>query len=198
MDQPRAIRTRSRILAAAAASFAEHGYDATGVEEICRRAEVSKGAFYHHFPSKQAVFLQLLEQWLAGLDEQVAGIRAETGDVPAALVSMSGLLQQVFQAASGKLPVFLDFWAKAVRDPAEWQASSAPFAHFRRSFAEMISTGIQTGRLKPVDPQVAAAVLVSFASGVLLQGLADPHGADWGQVAREGVQHFLQGLERTG
>lgn len=38
MDAPRAARTRSRILSAAAAGFAEHGYDATGVEEICRQA----------------------------------------------------------------------------------------------------------------------------------------------------------------
>jgi AcrR family transcriptional regulator len=195
--QKRAAQTRSRILAAAAASFAEHGYDATGVEEVCRRAGVSKGAFYHHFPSKQAVFLQLLDQWLETLDDQIASILSEKEDVPAALVTMSSLLQQVFQAASGQLPVFLDFWAKAARDPEEWQATGAPFGHFRDLFGEMIAAGISTGRLNAVDPQVAAATLVAFAAGVLLQGLADPHGADWGQVAEEGVQLFLIGLERN-
>ncbi|MEJ5199739.1 MAG: helix-turn-helix domain-containing protein, partial [Anaerolineae bacterium] len=66
--QHRGDETRDRILAAAAECFMRAGYDATGVAEICARAEVSKGAFYHHFPGKQAVFLALVEQWLQGVD----------------------------------------------------------------------------------------------------------------------------------
>ena len=50
--QKRGEETRSRILDAAQGCFVQHGYDATGVAEICRSAGLSKGAFYHHFPSK--------------------------------------------------------------------------------------------------------------------------------------------------
>ncbi|MCJ7737907.1 MAG: TetR/AcrR family transcriptional regulator [Anaerolineae bacterium] len=51
--QQRSQATQTSILDAAAAAFAEQGYDATGVAEICKRAGVSKGAFYYHFESKQ-------------------------------------------------------------------------------------------------------------------------------------------------
>ena len=64
--QRRGEDTRAHILAAAADCFTRAGYDATGVAEICARAGVSKGAFYHHFPGKQAAFMALFEQWLAG------------------------------------------------------------------------------------------------------------------------------------
>jgi hypothetical protein len=50
--QQRGEEKRARILEAAAAGFAEQGYDGTSAAEICHRAEVSKGAFYHHFSSR--------------------------------------------------------------------------------------------------------------------------------------------------
>jgi hypothetical protein len=53
-QQRRGEETHNRILDAALEAFARYGYDATGVAEICRRADVTKGGFYHHFPSKWA------------------------------------------------------------------------------------------------------------------------------------------------
>ena len=66
--QLRSTETQERILSAAETAFASQGYDGTSVSAICEAAGVSKGAFYHHFDSKQAVFLQLLDRWLAGME----------------------------------------------------------------------------------------------------------------------------------
>jgi AcrR family transcriptional regulator len=48
--QERSQATREQLLASAERCFSLSGYDATGVAEICTEAQVSKGAFYHHFP----------------------------------------------------------------------------------------------------------------------------------------------------
>jgi|SRR5436190_3026651 len=48
-------RTRSLLIEAAGQLFAAHGYDRTSVDAIIRQAGVSKGAFYHHFSSKEEV-----------------------------------------------------------------------------------------------------------------------------------------------
>lgn len=195
--QKRGQETRSRILDAAVDSFAQHGYDSTGVAEICRRAGVTKGAFYHHFPSKQAVFLELLERWLTEIDAQLESIKAVTATVPEKFMQMAGLIRLVFQVADGKLPVFLEFWAKARHEPAIWQAIIAPYRRYCAFFARMIEAGIAEGTLRAVDPEPAAQALVSLAVGLLLQGLLDPRGANWGQMAEDSVQMFLQGLERS-
>lgn len=192
----RGEETRSRILEVAAGCFARLGYDATGVAEICTRAGLSKGAFYHHFASKQALFLELLDHWLAGLDAQLQVARAEAETVPEELLRMSGMVRQVFQAGSGQLPIFLEFWAKAARDPAVWQATVAPYRRYRALFAEVIEAGMAEGTLRRVDPQATAQVIVSLAVGVVLQGLLDPEGADWGRVAQEGMQMLLGGLKK--
>ncbi|HPX96273.1 MAG TPA: TetR/AcrR family transcriptional regulator [Brevefilum fermentans] len=46
----RGADTRQSILDTALSLFSKNGYDATSVAEICQQAQISKGAFYHHFP----------------------------------------------------------------------------------------------------------------------------------------------------
>ncbi len=48
--------TREALVASAVALFTERGYGRTSLDEITRRARVTKGALYHHFSGKQAVF----------------------------------------------------------------------------------------------------------------------------------------------
>lgn len=54
--------TRAHLVAAARRLFGEHGYAATSLQGIVAAAEVTKGAFYHHFASKQEIFLGVFEQ----------------------------------------------------------------------------------------------------------------------------------------
>ena len=194
--QARAERTRERILNAALTEFARHGYDATGVAEICAAASVTKGAFYHHFAGKQALFLELLDAWLQAVDEQLQRANTATGSFPLRLQSMAQAAQQVFVDAQGQVPMFLEFWAQAARDPTTWQATIAPYRRYRSWFAEMVAEGITDGSLRAVDPAAAAQVIVALAVGLLLQGLLDPEGADWGRAAVDGVQILLDGLRR--
>src|SRR4030065_551836 len=104
--QKRSKATRDNILDAATQLFSRNGYDATGVAEICQAAGVSKGAFYHHFPSKQAVFLDLLESWLATLDGGLQAISQGEQDVPHILLQMTEILTAVFQTGGSSLPLF--------------------------------------------------------------------------------------------
>ena len=187
--------TRNGILRAAAAGFAESGYDGTSVAEICHRAGVSKGAFYHHFTGKQALFLELLDEWLGMLEGQLEAIADSEKPVPDQLLAMTTLMRDLFEAASDQLPVFLEFWTRATYDPTIWEATIAPYRRYRRFFAEIIASGISERSLRPVDPDDAARVVVSLAVGVALQGLLDTEGADWGAVATRGMAMLLTGLD---
>jgi AcrR family transcriptional regulator len=66
--------TRSRaILATASRLFAEKGYSQTTTAEIAREAGVAEGTLYHHFGSKDAIFLTLFDETMEGY---LAGIEA--------------------------------------------------------------------------------------------------------------------------
>ncbi|MFN2186149.1 MAG: TetR/AcrR family transcriptional regulator [Anaerolineae bacterium] len=193
--QQRGEETRTRILDVAQEAFARYGYDATGVAEICRRAGVTKGGFYHHFPSKQDVFLEMLERWLEGLDRQLLLMRSGEESVPEELLAMTEMVPAVFQEAGGRLPLFLEFLTKAAHSPVVWQATVAPFRKYHAFFAGMIRDGMAEGSLRSVDPDLASNLLLSFAVGLLAMGLLDPYGADWGLVAQEGMGMLLNGIE---
>src|SRR4030043_2384351 len=167
MMQQRSEETRNNLLEAATHLFSKTGYDATGGAEICQAAGVSKGAFYPHFPSKQAVFMELLNSYLNGIDTGFNRMRQEIHDVPQVILQMAELTGSLFQSADIHLPIFLEFWTQANHDPQIWEATVAPFHRYQSYFAEMIQEGIDEGSIQPVDPHQAARVLVSLAVGLL-------------------------------
>lgn len=60
--QPRGQATRADILQVARQLFSEHGYHKTGIADIQEATGLTKGAFYHHFRSKEDLALAILEQ----------------------------------------------------------------------------------------------------------------------------------------
>lgn len=194
VSQQRSEQTYTRLLQVAADCFAQQGFDATGVAEICSRAGVSKGAFYYHFPSKQALFVALLQHWMDGLDVQMATLREQGATVAEGLSHMAEGFEEVMCLADGRLPIFLEFILKAQRDPVVWAATVQPYRRYRELFAQLIEMGIAEGSLRPVDPQIAAQSLVSLAVGLLVQSVFDPQGENWRQAARDTIQLALGGL----
>src|SRR5207237_4252624 len=67
-------------LAATAEVIGEVGYQGSRIEEICSRARISRGAFYHHFPSKEAAIVALIERNVERLLVEADRIERMTGD----------------------------------------------------------------------------------------------------------------------
>ena len=194
--QQRSEETRAQIMQAAQKLFAQNGYDATGVAEICTAAGVSKGAFYHHFPTKQVLFLELLKTWLSGLDAQMNAVVEGPHNVPQALIDMAGMMQNVFQVANEQLPMFLEFWTQSSRDPVVWQTTIAPYRRYQTFFTELVQSGVDEGSLKAVDPEAAARLILAMAVGLLFQSLLDPQGANWENMTKQSMQFLMNGLAK--
>jgi AcrR family transcriptional regulator len=74
-----AALTRSAVLDAARRLFVTQGFDETSVDDIARLAETSKGAVYHHFPDKQAIFVEVFKASQAEVIQSVAEHAARAG-----------------------------------------------------------------------------------------------------------------------
>ncbi len=190
--QQRSEETRARILEAAVKQFSVNGYNKASVDDICEQAGVSKGAFYHHFQTKQDVFLALLDGWLQIFDQAVEASKDQT--VPETFQQMTDYFPYIFESASDNLPMFLEFLLQASRDDKVWGASIAPYRRYHKHFASLIKKGIAEGSFVEVDPNLAARLIVSTAMGLLLQSLLDPQGAKWDKVARDTVQLMMTSL----
>ncbi|MCD1635330.1 TetR/AcrR family transcriptional regulator [Martelella mediterranea] len=73
---------RSKLLAAALSLIRAKGYTATTVDELCSAAGVTKGAFFHHFKSKDALGIAAAEHWSATTGAFFAGAPYHDHDDP--------------------------------------------------------------------------------------------------------------------
>ncbi|MAC26528.1 MAG: hypothetical protein CMN31_11900 [Sandaracinus sp.] len=73
---------RKAILQAARRAFAEKGYHHTHVADIIAGAGIARGTFYLYFESKNAIFLELLDQLLDELQASIVGVDTEEGAPP--------------------------------------------------------------------------------------------------------------------
>ena len=162
------------------------------MDDICKQAGISKGAFYHHFKTKQDLFLALLDGWLQTLDQAIEVTKNQT--VPETFQKLTEYFPYIFESAGDNLPMYLEFLLQATRDETIWDASVAPYRRYHKYFVSLIKKGIAEGSFVDVDPDLTARLIVSAAMGLLLQSLLDPKGANWKKVASETVQVMVKGL----
>jgi AcrR family transcriptional regulator len=77
--------TRERLIEAARVLFGERGYDATSIEAVLDSAGVARGALYHHFATKEALFDAVLDRVVADIAEAVADAARAAADPVASL-----------------------------------------------------------------------------------------------------------------
>ena len=190
--QQRSEETRARIIESAIKLFSNRGYDTASVDDICTEAGISKGAFYHHFESKQALFLALLDRWLQTIDNAIEASKDKTA--PETFMQMTEAFPYIFETAGEGLPMFLEFWLQASRDKKVWEASITPYRRYHKYFTSLIKNGVDEGSFVEVSPDLASRMIVSTAMGLLLQSLLDPKGAKWEKVARDSTTMLLNSL----
>jgi AcrR family transcriptional regulator len=116
-------RTRQRLLAEAQRLFRERGYAATSLEQIAEAADVTKGAIYGHFASKEDLMLSALEaapapDYSTTLNDQSRPLRER----------LAGYGRAVATEAPGdteEVAVFLEFFAALLRSPDALQRYSS-------------------------------------------------------------------------
>jgi AcrR family transcriptional regulator len=197
-EKQKSAATRKRILKAAEECFAHYFFNDTATTEIYTTAGVSKGALYHHFPSKQVIFVEMFENWMRGFVGEMERIRDTAASIPDALLRMVNMTGLIFQTAAGQLPLFIEFLTKASRDPETWKATIAPYKFFRTFFADLIQRGIEEGTMQEVDPERTAQIIVSYGAGLVMQGVFDPEGGQWVDVGVQGITLLLKGIIQEG
>jgi AcrR family transcriptional regulator len=150
--------------------FAERGYHGTTVDDIVAASESSKGAFYHYFPSKQGIFLKLLDQ-LADMVE--AGAEAAIDREEGALAKVEAALRVVFEVASARRDLARILLIEAAALGPEFEQGRLAI---HRRFSEMIrrhlDRAIADAAIPAQDTRAAAMAWIGAINEVVTQELA--------------------------
>ncbi|GAB4521335.1 MAG: hypothetical protein Fur0018_01730 [Anaerolineales bacterium] len=159
--------TRTRILQAALQVFSQKGYHAARVDDIVAEAEASKGAVYFHFPSKESIFLALVDQFAglleAKLRQAIASERDGIHGVHAAL--KTGL--DTFARHQDLAKIFL------VQSVGLGEAFEARRMDILNRYADVIHDYLQKavsdGSIPPIDTRVVAYAWIGAINQVVMQ-----------------------------
>ena len=161
--------TRDRILQAALEIFAEKGYHRALVDDIVRASRTSKGAVYHHFPNKEALFLALVDEFSARLAEAVA----------VAIGRAHGGLGKVQAALTAGLETFARHRELArillLESVSLGPAYQSKRLEVHERFASLIQAhlddAVAEGSIPPLDTRVATLAWLGAVNEVVIQWL---------------------------
>jgi AcrR family transcriptional regulator len=116
-------RTRQRLLTEAQRLFRERGYAATSLEQVAEAAEVTKGAIYGHFASKEDLMLSALEA--APAPDYSGTLNDESRPLPERLAEFSRAVAAENPGDTEELAMYLEFFAALLRAPDALQRYSS-------------------------------------------------------------------------
>lgn len=177
-----------QILAAAIEVFGDHGLAAARLDDIARRAGVSKGTIYLYFPNKEALFKEMIRQTIiAWIELSEQGLGGRTGSATeqltqfmtewwAALRSRDyATVYRLVLAELHRFPDLAEFYSREV------------VLRALTLIAGLIRRGVEAGEFRPVDPLVTARILGSmFASHAI-----------WSAMRQCGIPSVMRTDEET-
>lgn len=154
-------RTRERLFQAALAEFRESGFEAASVGAIAQRAGTSRASFYFHYPSKEAVLLDL--QWRVEMSvveqtQGTVGLREFLAALIEAICTADAGI-----AAGGLLRVTLGVY---IRQPAGLDLSEQPFPLMMEVARRFVTA--RDGALRPgLAPAQATEIFLASLFGLV-------------------------------
>jgi len=179
-------RTRERILDAAVRVFSKKGYHDTRVDEIVQESETSKGAVYFHFPSKEQIFLALVDDFAGLLEKKLVSTIDETGDGVMAVDRALTVGLETFAKYRSLAKIFL---VQAVGLGSAFEEKRLQILDRFAGVIQMyLDQAVEEGEIPPLDTRIAAFVWIGAINEVVIRWVHD------GEPAPEAIQPVLRSM----
>lgn len=188
-------RKREAIIQAAIAEFRANGFEITSMDKIAATAGVSKRTVYNHFPSKEELFAEILNQlWARITEEQTVSYRADQPLREQLLPMLLAKLQMM--ADDNFLGLARVAIAATIHSSERAQDMVARMGEREEGLTVWIRAALADGRLKSVDADFAAqqvqGLLKSFGFWPQISMGLPPLDADTQKaVAESALEMFL-------
>lgn len=185
--------TRARMLDAAMAAFADIGFGGATIDEICRRAGYTTGAFYSNFASKDDLFYALFDAHAdRALDRLVARL-SQLDDIDMTAERIGALWGDLEPEERAWFLVSTEFTLYAIRNPAAAEVLAIHDAKLRREIIRVITVQFKRlNRIPTVNLDELARLMVAIREGGLAQSLIEPAALPSGTLERRFFSTLLE------
>lgn len=191
------VRRRDEIIREATRLFAQRGYHATSIADICDAANIGRGVLYHYIPSKEDLLVAIHERFIEPLLERAWQI-ASAGEPPdVTLRNLSRELMRTIAEYLDEVTVFLHEWKALIESGPRWEEVRRKRREFERIIQETIENGQLHGVFKDTDPRLTSLAFLG-AHNYAYQWLNPRGRLSPDQIADLFSGIFLSGLWRPG
>ncbi len=177
--RPRLSRQRRlEILGAAVEVIAERGLCDTRIADVAERAGTSAALVLYYFESKDRLLTEALthaeDRFYLETFHELTGIE-RAADRLAHLVERSFPAPRGSSDMLGDWKLWIELWSRGLRDPEVARKREALDRRWRRTIADVVRAGQESGEFEPVDPDDFALRLASMIDGLAIQAvMGDP------------------------
>ena len=171
--------TRQHILDTAATLFHTQSYSDVGIASICKQANVSKGSFFHFFPSKRDLGLAVLEQFRGKINETLIA-RAFSSQYPP-MERIERFVEELyrFQKAQAEkhghlpgCPFGNMVMEQATQDEILREKADGCIRSIAHHIQTAVSDAVQKGELSALDEAATAEAMFGYLEGIQLMAKA--------------------------
>lgn len=184
-NEERSAETREALIVAGRALFARDGFAATASPEIVARADVTRGALYHHFDGKDGLFRTVVERELAKVSEEI-GAASGSGDAVRQLIAGGEAFLAAMADPARRRILLLD--APAVLGHAELAAINARYP------GSQLREGIDAALAAKLLPAVPAEALADLLDAMFDRAALAAGEGRRSRDYRQAIEAILEGL----
>lgn len=167
----RHARKHATILDGASRIFAARVYHHVTMDDIARETRVGKGTLYRYFPSKDDLYLAIVEE---GFDLLIRRLETERAATAPAVTVLRRMIEAIVETFAQHLP----FFRLVHRDEGRLllrkkQVIQSRRAHIVRLLAEVLDRGVEEGIFRKLDPALAPSMLIGMVWGTTLNHAND-------------------------
>jgi AcrR family transcriptional regulator len=155
-----------QILEAAMEVFVINGYANTRMDDIVSQSGLSKGALYHHYPSKKDLFIALIDHWEVYCFPDFYSRNGTDRTASETLLDFSKAVLDVFQEKKYVFLAEVEFWALSNQDEEINERSKSLYKKLLNLFELVLQKGVRTGEFKKIDTKVISLIILTGFQGI--------------------------------
>ena len=165
---------RQRVLGAAVSCFAAKGFHGTSMQEVCTEADMSPGALYRHFPSKDAIIEAIAEQERENNRKFFQQLDVTENVLETLLTTGFAWMRDVSSRQAGALCV--EVLAEAQRNPRIREIFERNLTEARAALLSTLARARANGEIDPtLDLDVVVTVFMALGDGLLARMPLEPN-----------------------
>ena len=189
-------RRKEQIMSAALSVVVAKGYDQSRMDDIVEKSQLSKGAIYWYYKSKEEVYLSLVDYWFLQYSSGVVDTLQQQESASDQLKTLFDFFIGQFDKNPATFKLLVEFWRLAGLNPNFNAKLQQIYSDFLEYIIEIIKVGVANGEFKNVEPRITALSILINIEGITWYTLFDKSGVEAHEYIYTISNFILKGLKK--